>query len=269
MRLSDAKREFEIRCYYWWVSEFEREINNSFPNLRLFKSGYGRKLYQFMQQLSHRNRLTFARARCKNGSAYLADSGDVMTEEEQNLLDSFAGFFMKKSSLDEESDCGNQTGKPRRLANRLKIRKALVSQFLDSFGTRCVDMKIEKEWDPQFRTKYNGWIVSTQLIIGPKSGDVRYRHIIESEARIPHPSNPRINAPVSTLSSGVTWIVNGWEDVFDGDVEEVGRALVRYVGYFFDVSPKLLKGLDLQLILPSVETLPATGPTASQEQGRS
>jgi hypothetical protein len=192
-----------------------------------------------------------------------------MTEEEQNLLDSFAGFFMKKSSLDEESDCGNQTGKPRRLANRLKIRKALVSQFLDSFGTRCVDMKIEKEWDPQFRTKYNGWIVSTQLIIGPKSGDVRYRHIIESEARIPHPSNPRINAPVSTLSSGVTWIVNGWEDVFDGDVEEVGRALVRYVGYFFDVSPKLLKGLDLQLILPSVETLPATGPTASQEQGRS
>ena len=39
MKFSEVKQEFEIRYYLWSKSEFEKEIEESFPNFRCFKAG--------------------------------------------------------------------------------------------------------------------------------------------------------------------------------------------------------------------------------------
>jgi hypothetical protein len=49
--LAQAKQEFEIRYYLWAISEFEKEIDEGFPNFRSFKTGAVWELNQFMRQL--------------------------------------------------------------------------------------------------------------------------------------------------------------------------------------------------------------------------
>ena len=250
MILSEAKREFEIRCYYWWISEFEKEINASFPNLRLFKSGYGWKLHYFMQKLEPRDQLVLAHARCKRGSAYLKASAETMTEEETRLLDSFYQFAIEPSGLEVEIKARKQAGEKIKLGTKRNLRKAAVSKFVDAFGSQCFDMNLGEEWDPLFHMKCCGWIISTQLYFGRSQPLINYRHMIVSETRIAHPQNPQITGPAMTLSPGVVWLVHQWDDIVEEDVDAVCNALVKQAGFFFEVAPKLLAGLEFDKMVP-------------------
>jgi len=57
---SKAKEEFQVRCYLWAKSEWEREINESFPDLHSFKAGPAWETLQYMRQLSRREQLLVA-----------------------------------------------------------------------------------------------------------------------------------------------------------------------------------------------------------------
>src|SRR5439155_25934214 len=140
-----------------------------------------------MQKLEPRDQLTLAHARLKRGSAYLEDSGEVMTEEETRLLESLDRFAMEPSRLEVEIQSRKQTGERIKFASKRKLRKAAVSKFIEAFGSQCVEMKIGEEWDPQFHMKCCGWIINTQLVFGRRQGLFNYWHIIESETRIKHP----------------------------------------------------------------------------------
>jgi hypothetical protein len=250
MTLSEAKREFLIRDCYWFLSEFEREIKNSFPNLRLFRSGYGWKLYQFMQKLEPPDQLALANAMAKRNPTYLEASGEIMTAEEQALWDSFERTFIEPSSREIEIRARNQAGEKVKMASKRKLRKEAVAKFVAAFGAQCFDMKLGEEWDPLFQMKCCGWIVSTQLTFGRRQPVIAYRHMIVSETRIAHPRNPQITGPAMTLAPGVTWLVNQWEDIVDEEADAACNALVRQVGYFFEVAPKLLAGLEFDKIVP-------------------
>jgi hypothetical protein len=100
MRLSEAEHEFGIRMYYWHVSEFEKEINNSFPNFRLFKSGTGWKVYHFMQQLKPSDQLKLAHARLKIAYSKEAEElGAEITEEEKSLVANAIGVFIEVNRI--------------------------------------------------------------------------------------------------------------------------------------------------------------------------
>lgn len=124
MKLSEAKREFEIRCCYWLHAELENEITNSFPNLRLFRSGYGWKLYHFMQKLEPRDQLALANAMVKRNPTYLAASGETMAAEEEALWNSFERFFREPSSLEVEIQARRQAGEKIKMVSKGKLRKA-------------------------------------------------------------------------------------------------------------------------------------------------
>jgi hypothetical protein len=251
MLFSYAKHEFEIRRYYWSISEFEKEIANSFPNLCLFKSGFGWQINHFMQQLELSDRLTLAHAIVKRWhSTEMKDLGEVITDEEKRLLESFDQLTSKPTSLDAEIQSRKQAGAKIRFASKRNLRKALVAKFIEAFGPQCVEMKISEEWDPLFQMKYCGWIVSTQLSFGHRQGLASYRHIIASETRIQHPQNPKITGPAMTLVPGVAWLVNRWEDLMDSDVESAGNAVIKHCRFFFEAAPKLLKGLEFDKIEP-------------------
>jgi hypothetical protein len=248
--ISEAKREFEIRCCYWCHAELKDEINNSFPNLRLFRSGYGWKLHHFMQKLESRDQLTLANAMVKRNPTYLAASGETMTAEEKALWDSFERFVIEPSSLEVEIQSRKEAGEKIKLASKRKLRKAAVSKFVEAFGSQCFDMKLGEEWDPLFQMKCCGWIVSTQLTFGRRQPVLSYRHMIVSETRIAHPQNPQITGPATTLSPGVAWLANQWEDIAEDDVDSVCNALIKHAGFFFGVAPKLLAGLEFDKTVP-------------------
>ena len=57
--------------------------------------------------------------------------------------------------------------------------------------------------------------------------------MIVSETRIVHPQNAQITGPAMTLSPGVVWLVNQWDDIVEEDVDPVCNALVKHAGFFF------------------------------------
>src|SRR5262249_10091735 len=115
----EAKREFEIRCYYWLGSEFEREVNASFPNLRLFRSGLGWKIHQLMQQLEGSDQLILARAILKRWySADLGKLGERVSEEERILLDAFDPFASGPSGIEVEIRTREQAGEKIKMATK-------------------------------------------------------------------------------------------------------------------------------------------------------
>lgn len=135
-----------------------------------------------------------------------------------------------------------------KFASKRALRKAAVSKFVEAFGSQCFDMKLGEEWDPLFQIRCCGWIVSTQLTFGRSQPVLTYSHRIVSETRIRHPHNPEITGPAMTLSLGFAWIVNQWDDIVNDEVEAVCNALIKHVGFFLEVAPKLLKGLEFEKI---------------------
>ena len=65
MNLADAIVQFSLRHFTWSKAEWEKEINESFPHLRMFKTGPGWDLYQFMQKFNREEQLVFAMGRLK------------------------------------------------------------------------------------------------------------------------------------------------------------------------------------------------------------
>ncbi len=248
MTLEEAKREFEIRVYHWWVSEFEREIGDSFPKLRLFKSGYGWQLYSFMRKLEPRDQLILAHARCKSGSTYLEASGEKMTERETELLNLFEQFVREPAWMETEIRLRKEAGEKIKLISKAKLRKAVVAKFVEAFGMQCFDMKLGAEWDPLFQMKICGWIVSTQLTFGRSQAVLTYWHKIVSETRISHPQNPQLTGPAMTLSPGIAWLVNRWDDILEEDVDSTCNVLVRHADSFLSVAPRLLAGIEFDKV---------------------
>ena len=243
VKLTDAKREFTVRSCYWLRSEMEKEIKSGFPNLRLFKSGYGWQLHHFMQKLPPSNRLTLANAMVKRNSTYLEASGEVMTAEEKESWDAFDQFLWVYAGQSRR-----QAGEKGKFASKRTLRKAAVSKFVKAFGPQCFDMKLGEEWDPLFQMRCCGWVITTQLYFGRQQPVVEYRHMIVSESRIAHAENPEITGPAMMLDPDGAWIVNRWVEVMNDEVEAVCSALIKHVGFFLEVAPKLLKGLEFEKI---------------------
>jgi hypothetical protein len=84
MNLADAQKEFQLREYVWAKTEWEKEVNESFPHLRIFKTGHAWDIYQFMQKLDKSEQLALALGRLKQ--SYREESskwGEHLSEGEE------------------------------------------------------------------------------------------------------------------------------------------------------------------------------------------
>jgi len=84
MTFSSASDQFGVRFKMWAMSEWEREIANSFPILRLFRSGTAWEMYTYMQMLSKSER--FVLARC-------LVSPEECSFDDRKLLSKYKVFF--------------------------------------------------------------------------------------------------------------------------------------------------------------------------------
>jgi len=96
-----------------------------------------------------------------------------------------------------------------------------------------------------------GWVISTQLYFGRHESVIQYRHSVQSETRIHHPANPQWSVPALELEHSISFAAwlgicsqTQWQYLTKDDVEPASDAVIRLCGHFFDVAPKLLKGLE-------------------------
>lgn len=93
MRFVDAKTQFEIRYYLWAISEFEREIEESFPTFLLFKTGTVWETLQFMRLLDRAKQRTLAHALLKRFHAGAVALGEATSAEELALRSARDSFW--------------------------------------------------------------------------------------------------------------------------------------------------------------------------------
>jgi hypothetical protein len=312
MNFSKAQQEFQIRYYLWATSEWEKEINESLPNLSLFKSGTIWKTYQFMRLLDKNEQLTLARGllkrfhqdavkllgeNCSPEEEALRQKRDEffdirqkfqfvqqLTSEGQLDVAEFwlqhlrsdaakvpgIGFFHNDESLlsqldsifkvigstfDEQIAARKRDGEKIKFASKRKLQKAITEKFKAAFGNQCIDHRFDDENDlsSNFDIKCCGWILSTHFWFGRRESLINYSHGIFSPTRIHHPEHSEITAPAMRLAlmiSFSSWLgltsQIQWEYLFNEDVDSACDAVLRHCRYFFEVAPKLLKGLEFE-----------------------
>jgi hypothetical protein len=252
--LEKAKQEFQIRYYLWAISEFEKEIDQSFANLRSFKAGPIWGLHQFMQKLDRDKQLVLAHSLLKRFHPDAVKAlGESCSDEESSLRDELDDFRRNSFGLEVEIPARRRAGEKIKFVSKGKLRKIIVARFREAFESQCVKMEIGPEWDPLFDMKCCGWIISTQLWFGRHESLIEYSHSIVSETRIHHPQNPEITAPAMKLKHRISfggWLgicsQTQWEYLMEEDIEPASDAAIKLCGYFFEVAPKLLKGLEFK-----------------------
>jgi len=313
MTFSKAKQEFQIRYYLWATSEFEKEIDESFPNLRLFKSGSAWETYQFMQQLDKNEQLTLMRGLLKRNNdavqalgencsieeeclrsrrddffrirglyqfvkrlekdgqmsearslfqrfrpAAVKVLGEIYLEDEKSLRSRLDAIFRPiPSTFEEEIAARELAGEKIKFASKRNVRKAIITKFKSAFGNQCIGSEyLLAEPQPQFQIKCHGWISSTIFEFGHRKSSIEYSHIISSEDSFEHQSPEgvvyRTNLIIGFNISFCSWLgITGatkWEYLMDEDVEPACDSAIKHCGHFFEVAPKLLKGLELEKI---------------------
>lgn len=314
MEFSKAQQEFQIRYYLWAISEWEKEINESFPNLRSFKSGSVWKTYQFMRLLDKNEQMLLAHGLLKRSHPDAVKSlGESCSSEEENLRrarDRFfdvrqkyqfvqqlqkegqfdvAGFWIQQLrgeavnvpsvaffnddksllsqldavfqripiSFEEEIASKKQAGEKIRFAGKRKLQKAITGKFKNAFGSQCISHDYDDIGDPSshFDMKCCGWILSTHFWFGRRESLINYSHSITSPTKIHHERQPEITAPALRMAIcisfsswlGITSQIQ-WEHLFNEDVEAACDAIIMHCRHFFEVAPKLLKGLEFENI---------------------
>jgi len=261
MTFPKAKQEFDTRYYLWAKSEFEQEIETSFPTLQMFTTGPAWQLYQFMQRLDRQQQLTLANSLIKRFHPDAVKAlAEICSAEEELLRRSLDRFRQDAASnVELEVDARRRAGERVRFMSKRKLLNVTAQRFRDSFGSQCVESDRVLARDPslQFQTTGpGGWIISTHFWFGRGESLIDYSHAIFSELTFEHhgPKGPyTANLVIGSLISVCSWLgicsQTQWEYLTDD--EEVGHAcdaVIKFCGRFFEVAPKILKGLEVDTI---------------------
>jgi hypothetical protein len=258
MTFSKAQQEFQIRYYLWAISEFEKEINESFPNFRLFKSGTVWETYQFMQNLNRKEQLTLAHGLLKRfHSDAVKTLGESCSADEASLRWRRDNFSPIPSTFEEQLVERKKAGEKIKFVSKRKLQKAMMKRFKDIFGDQCVNLNFDDIGDlsSSFDMKCCGWILSTHFWYGRRESLLQYSHTISSEHDVEHHGPNGIYGARLVMAyfiSFTAWLgitsQTQWEYLMEEDVEPACDAAIKLCGHFFEVAPKLLKGLEFEKI---------------------
>lgn len=249
MTFSKAKHEFAVRYYLWGQSEFKREIEESFPLMRSFKAGRFWKRYRFMQQLEGREQLILASAILKRANPDAVQAlGESFTSEEEALLAQLREFSLTPAGLEAEIQARQRAGEKIKFASKAKLRRAIIDQFKGAFGSECIDLAIVGlDTELEFKMKCCGWLLTTNFEFDGVNRQITYSHRISSEtAKEPD----GVRAVILGFPSLSGWLgTRGdtkWEYLMDEDIQPVCDFIIQRCRHFFEVAPKLLKGLEFE-----------------------
>jgi len=123
MTLAEAKQEFAVRYYLWARSDFEKEIDSSFPGFSSFKTGAVWEFHQFAQRLDRREQVALAHGSLKQVHADATKAvGEPPSEKERALHSNLYAFW--------------------RIQNLYQLVRTLAEG-------ECVKPEILRMWNPQ------------------------------------------------------------------------------------------------------------------------
>jgi hypothetical protein len=251
MNIEEATREFKVRYYLWATSDFERELKESLPDFSSFPHGTIAQTAQFMRRLDKAKQRVLAGGLLKRFHPEAVEAlGETCSQEEEKLVsqrDSYCNMFplCPAAELVEPGVT--------RLAGKAKLRKTLLKQFKDAFGSQCFDLGsvgIDPELD--FKMKLAGWVLTTHFEFHGRNSQMEYWSSIIS------PTTGRYGGPAMVLADGIGfagWLGlcgTTWEWLSEKDIEPACAAAIGFCRRFFDVAPKLLKGLEFEKIVAVV-----------------
>lgn len=256
MVFEEAKREFGIRYYLWATSEFEKEIEGSFPSFRASKIMTVADVHQYMQQLSKSDQLTLAHALLKRFHPEAVKAlGEASLEEEEVLLARRDAFHPTRRAREKEIRERRLACEKITFASKRKLRKVMTAKFREAFGDLCFGMaSVDEEPHLKFKMKCCGWILMTNFWFGRRESLIDYTQGVVSESTFEHRGN---QVPAMIFPAQIhlcSWLgISGMtkrEYLMNEDVEPACDAVIKYCGHFFDIAPKLLKGLEAEKVTP-------------------
>lgn len=249
-----AKKQFEIRYYLWAMSEFDKELKESFPSLRLFKTGADWEMLLFMQELTPNEQIVLAKGLLKRfHPSAVSALGERMSAEEILLLARRDIFPGGRSGLEAEVLARALANEPIKFASKKTLRKAITAKFVEEFGNGCLGIYLEEEPNLLFSMKICGWKVNTFFDFGRKDTIVKYSHNIVSE------TSYKVNDGEMYMVMGFQMSLNSllgiasqtqWSLITKENVESTCNSVIKLCGRFFEVLPKLLKGLECEKVVP-------------------
>lgn len=252
MNIEEATREFQIRYYLWATSEFEREIEESLPGFSSFPHGTVAQIAQFLRRLDKAKQRVLAGGLLKRFHPEAVEAlGETCSEEEEKLV-SQRDSYCNMSPLCPAAELVEPG--VTRLAGKAKLRKTLLKQFKETFGSQCFDLaSVGMDPDLDFKMKNAGWIVTTHFEFHGRNCQMQYwSHIIS-------PTEGRYGGAAMALAEFVSftgWLgLSGttiWEWLSEKDIEPACAAAIGFCRQFFDVAPKLLKGLEFEKVVAVV-----------------
>jgi hypothetical protein len=313
MIFSEAKKEFQVRYYLWAISEWEKEIEDLFPNLRSFKAGTVWETHQFMQQLPKGDQLILAGSLLKRfHSDAVKTLGESMSPEEQSLRDRRDNFFrirglsqaVQRLRNDGQSDLAGElfklfradalqiveklcfddetllaqldviykkvpqsfedqigarkmAGEKIKFSSKRKLQKAMEKKFQDVFGGQYFDFTYDDIGDlaSWFRMKCGSWIISTNFWYGRGQGLIEYSHTISSGHDVEQQGSKGTYWGPLVLSTCISFTARlgitsqtQWEYLSGEEIEPTCDNVISHCRHFFEVAPKLLKGLEFEKI---------------------
>lgn len=257
MTFAEAQQEFNVRYYLWATSEFESEIDKSFPNLKLFKSGDVWSLYQFIQQLDKSEQFILAHSLLKRfHSDAVKVLGESVSDEESYLRKRCDEFRSQFYGMRKEAVTSGRAGEKIKFATKSKLRKTIIAKFTQEYGKQCTTILTEEDGDLRFEMKLAGWIVTTQFTFGRQENMIHYYHRIDSEKKISKIVNlAEFCVPAIILHHSISfahWLgISGgseWQYPLEEDIDLASNLFIKLCGRFFEVVPKLLKGIEFEKI---------------------
>jgi hypothetical protein len=247
MTFSKAKNEFDIRYYLWAKSEFEREIEQSFPDLRLSNIVGVPSLYHLMRLFTRSDQLNLAHGLLKRFHPQAVEAlNEECSREEMSLL-------AKRDACNIIENSRQLTGpeEGKKFAGKSKLRSKVLTEFKKAYGGDCLALAsvgLDPELD--FKMRCCGWILSTRFEFNGRHRQMDYAQHIQSEATTNYGGAPAI--VLSEWISFTGWLgIHGqtqWEYLIDDEIDMACDTAIRLCARFIDVAPKLLKGLEFEQI---------------------
>lgn len=244
MNLAKIQQEFYIRYYLWSKKDFKREIHESFPYLRLFKTGPGRSFIEFMGRLERDDQLVLASALLKKFHPEAVKFlGEDLSSEELEMQSQFRVFSNIPSTMDESTLAKELAGEKIIYASRRKLRKAIIDRVAPVLGADIIRFSDSVK----IRTNCRGWSIDTDFDFGGMSEQVRYGHSIVSRQRQEPYGMPAISlAQFISLNS---WLglssATSWKYLEESDIEQVSDTIYRLCDHFIRAASNLLEGNEL------------------------
>lgn len=250
MKYFEAKTEFDMRLYQWAKVAQQVEMQDSFPSLRLCNSWVATTC-RFLQELDPHSRTVLAQGLLQRmhqdavkalGEKISPEAEALMRREENYRLSRLAEERMRAAFNNEKTPL---------MAKARQLKKAITTQFKATFGDQCLPSEPSDRLDCMFRMKSHGWIIKTSFDFGRWEPEIRNEHSIWTGKWITkeEPAALPFNCIGFRLTYGnVLGIGSGWDGIAVDDLDPVCLAVIDHSRRMLDLFPKLLKGLDLELM---------------------